>query len=133
MKRSTPALARLLVITISIADTRDLNRVTFDSSLLEHLANSPLLSEAYLSDLQDSLAEIGWILARVSHAKFALIRQDAILSWMQVNARKLNVKEDKGPYSGAFRERLVQSQKPSILDLSDEEVVSTYNSVREAL
>lgn len=141
-RRSPEATARLLIIiALLLAEesvpAREITRYRFSSTTVRRAGRRSYLTESYLSDLAEELAQLGWILLRISSDQFALLRTDKASSWIQVSTKRLNLDfeelPDEGVVGPAFRTFLEEADHPArtIAQMDDEAIVTVFDSTGE--
>lgn len=142
-RRSAEATARLLIIMSQLMSEesipqREISRFRFSSVSLRRAGRRYYLTERFLSDLSEELAQLGWIFLRISSDQNALLRADKASSWIQISTKRLNLEcgdLPNGSIGTAFHDFLDDARRPeqTIGQMSDEDIIDVFDEVGEPL
>lgn len=135
--RSPAAVARLiLVMALLLGEEtgRDISRYRFSSGTLRRVSRRSYIRAAFVTELEEELAQLGWTLISVHSDLYAIVATEKIESWMQVSSKRLNLDFTElpdGTMGRAFREFLEDPNHPhqTIHQMSDDQIISLFDGV----
>jgi hypothetical protein len=112
---------------------REISRFRFSSVTLRRAGRRSYLTEPFLGDLAEELAQLGWILMRISADQYAMLRADKAASWIQIATKRLNLDwQDlpSGPIGNGFRSYLEDIDHPeaTILQMTDDDIIEVFDA-----
>jgi hypothetical protein len=107
--RRTPiATAKLLLINAKLYERerdRDITRYRFSIPTLRTISGRLALRESFLSDLDNELADLGWLFIRLG-AEFAIMNLAKTDSWVKLGSNRLSkmghLEEDEEEIDDAY-------------------------------